>query len=819
MKPLMLPIIAVFWMAQAASGQAQDMQARIDELAAGMDDFAPVVEELPLDQIADDFDVPEGDAPSAEGNATGAAPLATPDPTPQFQPPEPVVSVAVIPDGWEQHSLLGLSFAAPADWQQMTKPDDDDELGFGNVDMKEKRVLAMMIEYHGPGKIDDFEGDMEDMPEFAAKDLGIDLTDAETEFSYPDPIVAPDGRRLLRKKYVLRKDDFFVYAEFFYKEDFNERGGTDGLSLMSINMPEAEVAPILEQFVGTVSLEAAPLPEVQVGLSGLVNYMMPPPKGWKRQFIGSDAINFISTPTFSAGLSVNTGYRARESWGSDDEFEDAPEISRGEIFGQPAMIKKGLMKEAQMQVGMRFVKGLHTVYLLDMCLTNGDQIVISQYAAESWLESTGYDSLLETISLTLPADAITCPAANVAANPVATPATAPAVSASDWTVYRNTRFGTAVRYPASHFQLDGQPPANDDGRSFVSLDGQAEMLVWAGYNALEQTAQQIMEDTRDGLPSASIVAQQVGAKDFEITLQDGGLMVHQRSEIDDENIVHNVLVRYPEAQKTLYAPMAQAMIDSLTNPWERVAEPPQQAPVAPPASAGMEQAFWQTIQGSTHAADFEAYLQQFPNGSYSARATQRLAELTAPAQSDPQMELAFWQSIQDSSDPAMYQAYLDRWPNGTFAVLAKLNLQRSSASVPSRPAPVITPAPAARGGAYYTPARNTAERKAVMDAAREPMLRELGQKVIFLVKTLRTDGQWCFLMAEPLQPNGNKLDWYSTPYANDWAKDAMSDLIMVLMRRQGSGWQVVDYVIGPTDVHWYNWIDGYGLPERLFTPG
>ena len=42
---------------------------------------------------------------------------------------------------------------------------------------------------------------------------------------------------------------------------------------------------------------------------------------------------------------------------------------------------------------------------------------------------------------------------------------------------------------------------------------------------------------------------------------------------------------------------------------------------------------------------------------------------------------------------------------------------------------------------------------------------------------------------------------------------------MVLMRRRASDWQVVDYVIGPTDVHWYNWITSYGLPEGLFNPG
>jgi hypothetical protein len=31
-------------------------------------------------------------------------------------------------------------------------------------------------------------------------------------------------------------------------------------------------------------------------------------------------------------------------------------------------------------------------------------------------------------------------------------------------------------------------------------------------------------------------------------------------------------------------------------------------------------------------------------------------------------------------------------------------------------------------------------------------------------------------------------------------------------------WVLVDHVIGPTDVHWYTWIEKYGLPEALFSP-
>ena len=47
-----------------------------------------------------------------------------------------------------------------------------------------------------------------------------------------------------------------------------------------------------------------------------------------------------------------------------------------------------------------------------------------------------------------------------------------------------------------------------------------------------------------------------------------------------------------------------------------------------------ETVFWQSIMGSTNAADFEAYLGQFPDGVYRALVANRLAELR-PAPGDP----------------------------------------------------------------------------------------------------------------------------------------------------------------------------------------
>lgn len=117
---------------------------------------------------------------------------------------------------------------------------------------------------------------------------------------------------------------------------------------------------------------------------------------------------------------------------------------------------------------------------------------------------------------------------------------------------------------------------------------------------------------------------------------------------------------------------------------------------------------------------------------------------------------------------------------------------------------------------YYTPQRGSAERQAIMDAARVPVSAAIGKTVIFRVSVLRSDGDWAYLQAEPRNPDGSALDWSRTRFAEDWAMDAMSDVIMVLLRRSGSGFQVVDHVIGPTDVHWYGWLDRYGLPEALF---
>ena len=55
----------------------------------------------------------------------------------------------------------------------------------------------------------------------------------------------------------------------------------------------------------------------------------------------------------------------------------------------------------------------------------------------------------------------------------------------------------------------------------------------------------------------------------------------------------------------------------------------------PPANAELEALFWQSIVNSTDAADFEAYLEEFPNGVFRRLAQNRLSALRAAANAPP----------------------------------------------------------------------------------------------------------------------------------------------------------------------------------------
>jgi len=94
-------------------------------------------------------------------------------------------------------------------------------------------------------------------------------------------------------------------------------------------------------------------------------------------------------------------------------------------------------------------------------------------------------------------------------------------------------------------------------------------------------------------------------------------------------------------------------------------------PVADP----VELAFWQSVEASDDRKEYRAYLEQFPKGAFVALAKTRLAAPAgASSPSDHTIEVEFWNSIKDSEVRANFEAYLDKYPDGEFRSLAEIRL-------------------------------------------------------------------------------------------------------------------------------------------------
>jgi adenylate cyclase len=88
-----------------------------------------------------------------------------------------------------------------------------------------------------------------------------------------------------------------------------------------------------------------------------------------------------------------------------------------------------------------------------------------------------------------------------------------------------------------------------------------------------------------------------------------------------------------------------------------------------------ELAFWQSVEASDDPKEYQAYLEQFPEGAFVALAETRLAGSSGPSPSaDHTVELEFWNSIKDTEVRANFEAYLEKYPDGEFRSLAEIRL-------------------------------------------------------------------------------------------------------------------------------------------------
>lgn len=109
---------------------------------------------------------------------------------------------------------------------------------------------------------------------------------------------------------------------------------------------------------------------------------------------------------------------------------------------------------------------------------------------------------------------------------------------------------------------------------------------------------------------------------------------------------------------------------------------------------------WDAVKNSGDAAAIQDIANRYPGTVYAEMAQIKLQSLVQASElstdSNDQASLArgeterlFWESIKDSTNPTDYEAYLQRYPNGSFSAIARIRLDGDGMQVASRH-PVVT---------------------------------------------------------------------------------------------------------------------------------
>jgi len=117
-------------------------------------------------------------------------------------------------------------------------------------------------------------------------------------------------------------------------------------------------------------------------------------------------------------------------------------------------------------------------------------------------------------------------------------------------------------------------------------------------------------------------------------------------------------------------------------------------------------------------------------------------------------------------------------------------------------------------GDIHEPVKGSPERAAILDAIRPAIEAQMRGPVEFQIETMRTDGDWVFVKANPQRPGGKPIDPENTAFAGQ--EDQMDGLTVLALARFVEGrWVHIDDIIGPTDVAQMSWINAYQVPKSV----
>ncbi len=101
---------------------------------------------------------------------------------------------------------------------------------------------------------------------------------------------------------------------------------------------------------------------------------------------------------------------------------------------------------------------------------------------------------------------------------------------------------------------------------------------------------------------------------------------------------------------------------------------------------------------------------------------------------------------------------------------------------------------------FTVPPPGSPSRKAILDALRPAVEKQLGPSIEFKVTLIRVRGEWAFVIADPQRKGGKPIDGWRIFGEHFGNMDGLR--VEAVLRRQRGRWAVVDHGMGATDV-WY----------------
>lgn len=116
----------------------------------------------------------------------------------------------------------------------------------------------------------------------------------------------------------------------------------------------------------------------------------------------------------------------------------------------------------------------------------------------------------------------------------------------------------------------------------------------------------------------------------------------------------------------------------------------------------------------------------------------------------------------------------------------------------------------------YTPEKGSPERKAILDALRVPVEKDLKQKIVFVADNFKVQDTWAFVGGTPQNATGGSPDYRRTQYADAVESGVFDNNFFALLRKTRGKWKVTTYAIGCTDVCYADWWSKYRAPKAVF---